>query len=170
MGNPFTFAICVAAALIVATGAVGAEKKQPAQYIKPDPATALLEFDYNLFKVSKWASERGKEQTAAAPHFQDLRSSVDLYRQFFRRNLAITASKPTQVTEPIILLNIDANEKTLKKKSGVNRVIIDLEPAEIEIAQAITQAAKIETDPNYQSPVYFCLNDYWPAPTNDTTF
>lgn len=154
------FLIALGAVLVIVTGSAGAEKKQPAPYIKPDPTTALREFDYNLFKVSRWARDLGAEQTAVAPHFKALGSSVDLYRLFFRENLTTTAGKPTQKTEPIILLTVEAEEKSPTKKKGVNRVLIDLEPAEIEVALAIKKTTEIETNPQYASPVFYCSNDW----------
>lgn len=168
MGNPLIIAIGAAAVLTFGVGFADTEKKQPAPiaakqpppYIKPDPATALRKFDFNLFKVKKWAHERGAEPSAAANYYNDLVGSIGWYRFLLRRELALQLGQPTQETKPIILLDIEADDETPTKEGGVNRVIIDLEPAETEVARAITKAAEIEPDPQYKSPVFYCLNDY----------
>ena len=168
MGNLLTIVIGAAAVLTVAVGGAGTEKKQPAPiaakqptpYIKPDPATALRNYDFNLVKVSKWARERGAEPSAVSHHYEALVGSLDWYRFLLRRELTLKVGQITQETKPIILLNIAADEKTPTKEVGVNRVIIDLEPAETEVARAITKTAKIETDLPYKNPILNCSNDY----------
>ena len=160
MGNPLIIAISAAAVLTGAVGGAGPEKKQPTPYIKPDLITALNKYDYNLFIVSLWARERGAEPRAAASHYQALGGSLDWYRFHFRRELTLKTGQLTQQTEPILFLKIAPRDKPPTKEEGVTSVIIGLEPVETEIAQAITRTVKIEPDPQYQSPVFYCLNDY----------
>ena len=160
MGNPLIIAISAAAVLIGAVGDAGPEKKQPTPYIKPDPATALRKYDYNLFILSNWARGSALRSRAAASHYQALGGSLDWYRFHFRRELTLKTGQLTQQTEPILFLKIAPRDKPPTKEEGVTSVIIDLEPVETEIAQAITRTVKIEPDPQYQSPVFYCLNDY----------